>query len=405
MTNPTNTAAYLVYEKAHPLEVREAPYPTPGPNEFVIQAHAVAINPAEYVKPPPTTASTPQKKHQLTPNPASSSKTKPSPSPSLTPTSSVRAKSPKTSQPKPLLSSIPPPHKKKNPPTTNINPPTGHDVAGTVLASTHPAYPAGTRVLGLSTTFDTHDARSAAFQQYVKLAPPMTTRIPDAVPFEAAATLPLGVATASAGLFEAAHLGLRYPGAAGNDGEKEVVLVWGAASSVGACAVQLARGAGYDVFGVASAANGGYVRDVLGAAAVFDYRKEGVVGEILGALDGRRFAGVYDAVSQGGAVEACLEVAGRVGEGGKRFVSSVGFLPEGVKVPVGVQTNRIWGSMSRHSLVGKTVFEDFLPGALEDGRFVPAPKAEVVGKGLENVQKAIDILRKGVSAKKLVVSL
>lgn len=109
MTNPTNTAAYLVSEKAHPLEVREAPYPTPGPNEFVIQAHAVAINPAEYVKPPPTTASTPQKKHQLTPNPASSSKTKPSPSPSLTPTSSVRTKSPKTSQPKPLLSSIPPP--------------------------------------------------------------------------------------------------------------------------------------------------------------------------------------------------------------------------------------------------------------------------------------------------------
>ncbi|KAK7704205.1 hypothetical protein SLS57_010588 [Botryosphaeria dothidea] len=49
MTNPTNTAAYLVYEKAHPLEVREAPYPTPGPNEFVIQAHAVAINPADFI--------------------------------------------------------------------------------------------------------------------------------------------------------------------------------------------------------------------------------------------------------------------------------------------------------------------------------------------------------------------
>ncbi|KAF4302491.1 Zinc-binding alcohol dehydrogenase domain-containing protein cipB [Botryosphaeria dothidea] len=347
MTNPTNTAAYLVSEKAHPLEVREAPYPTPGPNEFVIQAHAVAINPADFIL-----------QDQTIPFPL--------PSPYIL----------------------------------------GHDVAGTVLASAHPAYPAGTRVLGLSTTFDTQDASSAAFQQYVKLAPPMTTRLPDAIPFEAAATLPLGVATASAGLFEAAHLGLRYPGAAaGNDREKEVVLVWGAASSVGAYAVQLARGAGYDVFGVASAANGGYVRDVLGAAAVFDYREEGVVGEILEALEGRRFAGAYDAVSQGGAVEACLEVAGRVGEGGKRFVSSVGFLPEGVKVPEGVQTNRIWGSMSRHSPVGKAVFEDFLPGALEDGRFVPAPKAEVVGKGLENVQKAIDILRKGVSAKKLVVSL
>ena len=40
-----NLAAYLVSKKKIPLEVKSAPYTTPGPNEIVIQNGAVAINP------------------------------------------------------------------------------------------------------------------------------------------------------------------------------------------------------------------------------------------------------------------------------------------------------------------------------------------------------------------------
>ena len=33
--------------------------------------------------------------------------------------------------------------------------------------------------------------------------------------------------------------------------------------------------------------------------------------------------------------------------------------------------------------VGKVVYEDFLPKALEQNKFLPAPDPQVVGKGLE----------------------
>lgn len=55
--------------------------------------------------------------------------------------------------------------------------------------------------------------------------------------------------------------------------------------------------------------------------------------------------------------------------------------------------------------VGPAVFGDYLPKALESGKFVPAPESEVVGKGLEYAQVALDRWASGVSAKKIVFSL
>jgi len=42
---------------------------------------------------------------------------------------------------------------------------------------------------------------------------------------------------------------------------------------------------------------------------------------------------------------------------------------------------------------------------MEGKRIKFMPQSEVVGKGLEEVQKAVDLLSEGVSAKKLVVSI
>jgi NADPH:quinone reductase-like Zn-dependent oxidoreductase len=44
-----NTAAWLERPKTRPLIVKEAPYPSPGANEIVIQTHAVAINPIDFM--------------------------------------------------------------------------------------------------------------------------------------------------------------------------------------------------------------------------------------------------------------------------------------------------------------------------------------------------------------------
>jgi hypothetical protein len=51
------------------------------------------------------------------------------------------------------------------------------------------------------------------------------------------------------------------------------------------------------------------------------------------------------------------------------------------------------------------IYEDFLPNALVEGRYKAVPEPYVVGKGLENVQTGFDVQRKGVSAKKVVVSI
>ena len=55
--------------------------------------------------------------------------------------------------------------------------------------------------------------------------------------------------------------------------------------------------------------------------------------------------------------------------------------------------------------VGKAIWEYFLPRALEAGSFVPAPEPLIPGKSLESLQGAVNLQRKGVSARKVVVLL
>lgn len=55
--------------------------------------------------------------------------------------------------------------------------------------------------------------------------------------------------------------------------------------------------------------------------------------------------------------------------------------------------------------LGSAVFHDFLPKALARDSFRPVPEAQVVGTGLGAVQKAMETLKAGVSARKIVVTL
>ncbi|WP_206690454.1 hypothetical protein [Quadrisphaera sp. INWT6] len=65
----------------------------------------------------------------------------------------------------------------------------------------------------------------------------------------------------------------------------------------------------------------------------------------------------------------------------------------------------IWGGTPAQNPIGPAVFEGYLPDALRDGRHLAAPAAEVVGDGLGAVPGALDRLRAGVSARKLVVTV
>lgn len=74
-------------------------------------------------------------------------------------------------------------------------------------------------------------------------------------------------------------------------------------------------------------------------------------------------------------------------------------------VPDGVESKFIWGGALADNEVGAAIYADYLPKAMAEGKFIAAPEPLVLGKGLESIQKAFEVQMKGVSAKKVVVSL
>ena len=70
-----------------------------------------------------------------------------------------------------------------------------------------------------------------------------------------------------------------------------------------------------------------------------------------------------------------------------------------------VRTKYIFGSTLKANEVGPAIYRDFLPDALADGRYLAAPPPIVAGHGLDDIQHAMDVQRKGVSASKIVVTL
>jgi NADPH:quinone reductase-like Zn-dependent oxidoreductase len=178
----------------------------------------------------------------------------------------------------------------------------------------------------------------------------------------------------------------------------KTVLVWGGASSVGCSAIQLAVASGYEVITVASPKNFGLLKK-LGATDVFDYHVADIIDQVVGAFAGRSCAGGLAIVP--GSLTPVAEVLSRTK--GAKFVSNISVQP--ADLPDGIKSNVVFGGTLRDNKVGRSVYAEFLGKALAAGSFTPAPEPYIVGKGLESVQKAFDMSKEGVSAKKLVVTL
>jgi NADPH:quinone reductase-like Zn-dependent oxidoreductase len=288
----------------------------------------------------------------------------------------------------------------------------------------------GARVLGHAVGIEKAHNRPAegAFQLYTVLSSHMVSPIPEAMSYEAASVLPLGLSTAACALFQKDFLGLQPPSLDGGSTGR-CVIVWGGSTSVGSNAIQLAVAAGYDVVTTASPRNFDYVKG-LGAKGAFDYNSPTVIADMTRWLAGRTVAG---AVAIGvGSTSACIDVLGH-GQG-ERFIAvaspptSLDDVPTGagrlgrlapaiarmltgnITLAIkarrgGVRTKFIWGGALVGNEVGPMIYETFLPRALAEGRYVAAPAAKVVGQGLEAIPTALDLHLKGVSASKLVVTL
>jgi NADPH:quinone reductase-like Zn-dependent oxidoreductase len=336
----SNTAAWVT-ALATPFEVQPAPFMTPGEKQILVKNHAVAINPVDgklqYSALYPMTYPT-------------------------------------------IL---------------------GQDVAGEVVALGPgvEGFEKGDRVAGLAVGHSTKREEEKAFQAYTILQTNMVCKIPDAIPFENAVVLGLGLSTAADALFNPEFLNLQLPTEPAQKPIGKTLLVWGGASSVGSNAIQLAVAAGYEVITTASPKNFEYVKK-LGASHVFDYNSTTIVSELVNIFKFKSSVGTFDAI---GAVawRPTLEVIQQME--GVKFLATVSWgFPD---PPEGITMKKVLATSCKDNHVGKAMWEDFLPKALKAGSFVPAPEPLIAGKGLESLQRAVDLQRKGISARKVVVIL
>ncbi|KAK9363578.1 hypothetical protein V1504DRAFT_437721 [Lipomyces starkeyi] len=194
-------------------------------------------------------------------------------------------------------------------------------------------------------------------------------KIPDSLSFNDASVFPLCIATAAHGLFSKDYLGMPFPKVNSTSTGKSV-FIWGGSSGVGSNAIQLCKAAGFEVITTCSARN-------------FDYVKS------LGADKGACI-GIFKAAGQ---VAPACQVAHKSKQ--KLFVAaSNGAAPECVEAKMIFASG---GAVIYHETSPAT-FGAFLPEAWS----IPARSAGQ-GSGLEGIQEALDILKKGVSAKKIVI--
>lgn len=182
----------------------------------------------------------------------------------------------------------------------------------------------------------------AGFQEYVVLPAVVASHIPTSMSFEDACVIPLCLSTAATGLFDKTTLALAHPKVEPQPTGK-TVLIWGAASSVGCNAVQLAVSAGYEVVATCSAKNFDLAKK-LGAKEVYDYTQEGAVEQIVAALKKTDFAGCLDAIHRHGAFEKCLEVVKELENGNKTVSTVVPAFDPSITIPEGVKTATVFGS-------------------------------------------------------------
>lgn len=337
----SNAAAWLSSPRTHPFEVKPAPLSTPGDGEILVRNHAVAVN--------------------LIDSMVQKTAFHPVDYPAIL----------------------------------------GQDLAGEVIAigPNVTRFKRGDRVVGHAVIYGSGHAREGAFQNYTILRTNMTSEIPDDVSFEAAAVLPLALSTAASALFQKEDLNLQLPSEPAKEPTGKTLLIWGGSSSVGSNAIQLAVAAGYEVIATASPHNFGYVKK-LGASQVFDHRSPTITADVVHALKGKHLVGAFDAVGDE-AADATLDVVHKCE--GNKFVVTTKLVPS--NIPDGVRVKHVRGDGLRSHGLSKAIYEDFLPKALRTQSYVPAPDPLIIGKGLEHIQEALDLYRKGVSAKKVIVLL
>ncbi|KAH8918824.1 GroES-like protein [Atractiella rhizophila] len=294
----------------------------------------------------------------------------------------------------------------------------GNDVAGYVeeVGEDVTGFEKGDKVAGLTPMMK--DTKYGAYQQYTVVPSVSLFPLPADTTFEEAATYPMTFLTAAIGLFS--KLQLPTPVCPVKPEEAFPILIWGASSSIGTYAVQLAKLAGLKVIAVAGNASE-YAKE-LGADEVVDYRNKSsddLVAAFTSALggDGAKVTKVYDAVSDATSLETIVQfLSSNLKEkdgGGKATITAV--LPTPVTLPesgqISLQLTYV-GAVNEDSpnFFGTSIekehefAKEWLPWLSREGKNKIKPnRVRVIQGGLDGVDAGLKLLEEGkVSGEKLV---
>lgn len=342
-STPGQHVAAVLREKGAPIVIENRPTPNPGPNEILIEAHAVALNPIDVYQ---------------------------------------RA----------MGFAI------KQFPTV-----VGSDVAG-IVAEVGTDAPSmlkkGTRVAAFAPNFYTQGLPDyGATQKYVLVPADNATPIPYTLSFKEASLLPMSIQTAWSGL---SGIGIG-PNTKYDPSEKKGLLVWGGASSVGSGALQVAKILGFSVYATASEKHHVYLKS-LGAIRVFDYKDPDVIQKVIKAAkeDGVTIDVAFDAAGQ---IKSCGEILKETKSGDKALLSEAVPIPKDAPTIEGVQAVFVTApdDEKERQAFFRFVWNQWVNDNLANGKLVPSPKAKVVPGGLEAINEALDELKAGVSGVKLVL--
>jgi len=279
----------------------------------------------------------------------------------------------------------------------------GDDIAGTVhsVGKNVVDFRPGDRVAA----FHEMMKPGGSFAEYAVAWAASTFHIPAQTSFEEAATLPLAAMTAAVGLFGQLAVPEPWaPDAPATTGTSTPLLVYGAATAVGAFVIQLARVAGvHPIIGVAGRgiAFAESLVDASKGDAIVDYRG-GDAAVVAGINDALRKAGgaelrlAYDAVSENGSHENIAAVLSKSGATVTHVLPWDKFArTRGFEYPSYIKPNLTSvGSVHGNAQDFGYVWFKYFSRLLETGRLKGHPY-EVQTGGLAGVSAALKNLKAG----------
>ncbi|SMR63464.1 unnamed protein product [Zymoseptoria tritici ST99CH_3D1] len=265
----------------------------------------------------------------------------------------------------------------------------------------------GDRIAATTHGANASQTEDGCFAEYAVAKGDLCVKIPDSLPYEKAATFPLGVSTVGQGLFQKA-LKLNLPTKPTKNGE--TVLIYGGSTATGSLAIQYAKLAGYKVLTTCSPHNNDFVKS-LGADGVYDYRQP-EVGKDINKDTKDSLKLIWDTVSLEPTAKICAEAISSDPEGARYgSILPVKFPREGVFTTFTFMYTIFNDPFTKAGRDTPAVPEDFefakeffaiTEKLLAEGKLKTHPE-KVGPKGLEGALQGMeDMKNEKVSANKLV---